>query len=876
MSDGGERPDASRELISADRWTRLEPLFDAALELPREQRTAFLEAKCSGDPALRAEMDRFLAEHDRRDSLLDHPAAERFATLLDEEMAPAIGKSLPDELQALLGSGYTVERELGGGGMSRVFIALDNRLGRKVVMKVLAPELAAAISLERFEREIRIAASLQHPNIVPLLSAGDIAGLPFYSMPFVEGSSLRGRLATSGPPTVAESVAILRDVARALAYAHEHGVVHRDIKPANVLLSGDAAVVTDFGIAKALVASRLALPDVTLTQAGASVGTPAYMSPEQASGDPGTDHRTDLYAFGCLAYELLVGRSPFDGLPLHRLLTAHLLETPRAVILQRPDTPRGLSALIARCLEKAPAARPQSAREILGDLDALTLLGRRPVPHAGVRRPGLLVGTLIALAAALAGGYAMARGRGSVPVTEAKSLAVLPFMNVSGDTAAEYFADGMTEELITALGPIEGLRVLSRTSVFAIKGHPYENVKEIGRKLGADMLLEANVRRDGARVRVSAHLVDVSRDSVVWSEEFTSKLERVFDVQDSIAHAIVSALKLTVGGARGRIYVTRATADPEAHDLYLRGRSLVASRNSAALHRAIDAFQAALARDPQYAAAFSGIADAWSLLTNFGDVPPHEAFPKAKAAALRALALDSTLAEAHTSLAIVLMFAEWDWNEAERHLLRAITLNPNYATAHQFYAWHLVLHDHGEESFRELRLAQRLDPLSLIINARMGTLLSYLGRDAESRLWALRALSIDSTFVVARAQLARTYVRLGKFPEALAVVPPLEEVLLSNIDGATPVYVAAMSGRREEARRILARLEAFAQRQYFPPDILAGAYASLGETDKAFAALERAAGERSFSLAFSEKEPMFAPLRSDPRFAALMRHIHLR
>jgi len=400
--------------------------------------------------------------------------------------------TLGDELSVQLGHAYTLERELAGGGMSRVFVAVDTALGRRVVVKTLAPDRAGELSAERFRREIQLAASLQQANIVPVLTAGEIDGVPFYTMPFVEGESLRARLASRGPHGIAETVSILRDVARALAFAHERGVVHRDIKPDNVLLSGGAAVVTDFGIAKALAAAR-GVTDATLTQAGLSVGTPAYIAPEQAAGDPNVDHRVDLYAFGVLAYELLVGATPFAGRSAQATLMAHVLEEPAPVSQKRADTPLRLSALVMQCLEKDPALRPASALEVLDALEAAL------VPDAG---------------------HAPAVG-------ERPSIAVMPFANLSPDPNDEYFADGLTDEIITDLSPIRALHVIARASMMRFKGSGKDPVT-VAREVKVRYVLDGSVRRAGTSLRLTARLVDAADGSTLWTEKLGGTVEDVF------------------------------------------------------------------------------------------------------------------------------------------------------------------------------------------------------------------------------------------------------------------------------------------------------------------------------------------------------------
>ena len=418
-------------------------------------------------------------------------------------------------LERTLGDLYVFERELQGGAMSRVFVAMDRQLGREVVMKVLPAEVAADLSADRFRREIQLAAKLQHPHIVPLLSSGEVNGTPYFTMPFVEGESLRARLARVGELPIPEAVKILREVASALSYAHKHGVVHRDIKPDNVMLTDEFALVTDFGVAKALSASTKPSDAQTLTGLGISLGTPAYMSPEQATADPSVDHRADIYAFGVMAYEMLTGALPFVGRTMQATLAANVMEKPEAIERKRPGIPPALGALIMRCLEKRPADRPQSAGDLLHELEAIPValasprkaLGLRTLTFAGAAAAVLLAAFIVYR------GIQRNSGKADQPVGQLLSVAVLPLANVGGDAQDEYFSEGMTDELANALSKLPGLRVASRTSAYAFKGKKDIDVGEIGRKLHVQAVLEGVVRRSGDRLRVGAQLTNVSTRS---------------------------------------------------------------------------------------------------------------------------------------------------------------------------------------------------------------------------------------------------------------------------------------------------------------------------------------------------------------------------
>jgi TolB-like protein len=466
-------------------------------------------------------------------------------------------------LQQSLGAGYTLERELGGGGMSRVFVAQDHALGRNVVVKVLPPELAAALSAERFKREIMLSAALQHPNIVPVLSTGTTERLPYFIMPFVEGESLRVRLGR-GPLSVREAVSVMKDVARALAYAHGRGVIHRDIKPDNIIISGATATVTDFGVAKAVAASRAGpvrgTSEVrtpggsTITHAGVSLGTPAYMAPEQAAADPNTDHRADIYALGIVAYEMLVGAPPFHGRSPQALLAAQLTELPRPISQRRYGVPAALERLIMQCLEKNPADRPRQAGDMVRALDDPELLSGAPAiaPQAAAMRRRRSVGRWISggvaiVAVALAAAYAAGAFGGGEPTETAvgalspASIAVLPIADASQDNAGRELADGLTEALTNALGRVPGLRVASRTAAAGAQGQS-GGVQEIGRALGVGKLVEGTVQRRGDTFRTTVRLLDVRDGFTEWSQTYDRPIARGFAAQDEIATEVAAAI----------------------------------------------------------------------------------------------------------------------------------------------------------------------------------------------------------------------------------------------------------------------------------------------------------------------------------------------
>src|SRR5688572_17141212 len=476
---------------------------------------------------------------------------------------------LQNQLQAALGASYRVEREIGVGGMATVFAAVETSLGRRVAIKVLQPELVAELSTDRFAREVRLAAQLQQANIVPLLSAGEAGGFSYYTMPLVQGSSLRARVAYANAAgetiPLAEAISILKDVARALAYAHAAGVVHRDIKPDNILLSGGTAVVSDFGIAKAMDAAR-ETNATTMTSPGTSLGSPGYMAPEQVAGD-NVDHRADIYAWGVVAWELLATRHPFASRTTRQaMLAAHLTEQPPAITLSNAAVPPAIAALVMSCLNKDPDRRPQSAAELLAVLDAVATPGSAPQPRAPTSKRLAAVVGAIAITAAVV--FLLPRLRGGdspPPVADSgvPSVAVLPFENIGGDTAQEYFADGMTDELATALGRLPGLRVAARSAAYRYKGQRDIDPRVVGAELGVRYLLSGSVRRTGQQVRVSAQLTGSGDAVEIWSESYTRPADDVLALQDSLTMAITSALagRLGPGSVTPPATAKRGTSD---------------------------------------------------------------------------------------------------------------------------------------------------------------------------------------------------------------------------------------------------------------------------------------------------------------------------
>ena len=779
-----------------------------------------------------------------------------------------------DHIEHGLRDSYRIIRELGGGGMSRVFLAEEIALGRLIVVKVLPADLAGTVSMDRFRREIRFAAQLQHPHVVPLLSAGEIGGIPYFTMPYVEGESLRGELNRSGEFPVRRAVQVLREVASALAYAHSHGVVHRDIKPENILISGGSAMVTDFGVAKALQASTMPSAD-EISAAGVATGTPAYMSPEQIAADRSTDHRSDVYAFGLVAYELLTGSSPFAGRPVQAMLAAHMTEKPEPLIRRR-NVPSALSHIVMRCLEKRPADRPQTAGEIVEALDA-TLYSEESVQSEAVDRsssPGGIPSryawplSAAAVIIALAGGALLvSRYKGPESPT-AKSIAVIPFRNLSANEN-EFFSEGVTEEIADALAQVPGLRVAARTRAAAVVAKGLD-LRRVGEELGVGSILQGTVQRVGDRARITVQLVSVANGFQIWNAKYDSELKDIFAVQDTIARSIVSAMRIALSAPAPEL-VRVATQSPEAHVLYLQGLYLLNRRTVKTIRQSISFFQEAIDKDPHYAQAYGGIAIAYVALPYYADLPTADTLAKATDAAARSIKLDSTTVEPYAALGLAESMM-WRNASAERAFRRALQLDSTFATARQWNALrlsHLARHD---EAVSEIRRAQQLDPQALIISTLAGQVLSAARRNEEAEAVIRRTLQIDSSFLLAYRSLTEVLIAGAKYEAAIGAARRSLELsgTRPTFDVALLLKAYVMAKRSTDARPLLAELDARSRTSRVSALGMAIAHDALGNRERSVQWLARAVTDPDPMLHAYSHSALLDHLRSDPRAAALL------
>ena len=751
-----------------------------------------------------------------------------FASIFEGPMKEALSDILADR--------YTIERVLGRGGMAVVHLAEERKHQRKVAIKILREDIGVSVGAERFLREIGIAARLSHPHIVPLIDSGQSEGLLYYVSPFVPGGSLRERLEREQRLTIDEAVRIATEVGTGLDYAHRNGFVHRDVKPENVLFADDHPLLADFGIAH--IASVDGVEPIT--KGGIALGTPEYMSPEQAAGDGEVGIATDIYALGCVVYEMLAGHPPFRGSTAIATMAKHVTEKPKPLRSIRPEVPSSIEHAVMRALSKIPSQRQASVSEFVGALQQ---------PRGAAAR--------------------------SAP-TATRSIAVLPFVNASPEPDNEYLSDGITDELIDALAKVEGLRVASRTSVFALKDKP-QDVRAIGALLDVSEVIEGTVRRSDRDLRITAQLTSTEDGSLIWSQRYDRRLDDVFAIQDEIARTIVNTLRATSFRESGDRPINRGTESVEAYGLYLRGRYEWNKRSQQGVIEAIRFFEKAIEADPGYALAYTGLADAYALHIDYRNVAVHEGFARAKTYARKALELDESLAEAHASLAWSLFIYDWDWEAAGTEFRRAIELDPQYATAHQWYGFLLASQGRLEESLVEAHSAQEGDPASVSIRRSLGYTYFYARRYEQARYHLSRAIAMNPDAEESYRVLGTIHTFAGDHKEAERV---LREALdlpgAATFTNVTLALALARAGDRSYAESILERLEQKRRDDYVSPVELATLEIALGRNDKALDWMEEAFTERRGWLAYLNVHPVVDPLRNEPRFAQLVERMGLK
>jgi TolB-like protein/Tfp pilus assembly protein PilF len=835
--------------VDQDVWRRVEDLFHESLACPPESRAEFLDGACNGDSELRREVERLLAKEARAGRFLETPAVP------GDPSASLLGLQI---------GAYRILSPLGAGGMGEVYRANDGKLGRDVAIKTLPPEFARDPGrMARFRREARTLAALNHPNIGAIYGLEESREADYLILELVEGDTL------AGPLPLNAALDCARQLAEALEAAHAQGIIHRDLKPANVKVTKGASgfpgrvKVLDFGLAKAVWGAEseqdltgLAKGAAAESLTGSIAGTPGYMSPEQARGRP-VDQRADIWAFGCLLYELLAGKRAFAGESPAGTLAAVLEHEPDWQALPA-KTPPAVRDLLRQCLQKDPGGRPSTIADARKIIEAAQR-GRSRRGTVAIAAAGLAL--LFALCAV--GFFLLAPRPGS-----ADSLAVLPFASAGGVENAEYLGEGIAEYLTNRLAQLPKLRVAARTLAFRFKGSQADP-QRAGRDLHVGTVLTGRVVERGGALNIEAELIRVEDGSRIWGARYDRGVADLVAVQEEIAGEVSGKLRQTVAAKH-------FTPNAEAYELYLKGRYYWNRRTEQTLRRAAEYFQKAIEKDPGYAMAYAGLADCYALYTTYSIESAREAAPKAKAAATRALEIDDSLASAHASLGRVKMQYDWDWDGSEREMRRAIELDPNYATAHQWYANLLAITGRNAQGIASLRRAQQLDPLSMVVNGDLGWLL-FLARRYDESIEVLRtALEMDPAFAPGHWGLGLPYEQKSMYREAAA---EFQKVLEDSRQDARALgdlgHVYAVSGQRPKALSVLNELRAISRTHYVAPMYFALIYSGLGDREHTFEHLEKGFADRSWGMVFLKSDPRFDALRTDPRFANLIARMGL-
>jgi serine/threonine protein kinase/tetratricopeptide (TPR) repeat protein len=824
-------------------WPRVKAVFDSALALEGAARAAYVVRACEHDSIVREQVESLLATHDRARTFLEAQGGR----LIDPRARTE------DELIGTSVGAYQVVSRLGAGGMGEVYLARDDKLDRQVALKLLPVQLTAdSDRLRRFHSEARSASALNHPNILVVHDFGEHNGRPFIVTEYIEGKTLRHRIDAGAVP-VREAIDIGLQVASALAAAHARDIVHRDVKPENVMIRPDGYVkVLDFGRAK--LTSAAASVNPSLTRPGSVLGTPRYMSPEQARGLD-LDARTDIWSLGVILYEMVAGHPPFDGATPTDVLAAILRADPAPLDLRAIRAPQAFGRLITRMLTKNVTDRFASVPELRTDLAAL-----KSEIESGTGRQAKT--------------QASATGKAVQPVdTLNVAIAVLPFVNAGRDADIDYLCDGITESVINNLAAIPQLRVVPRSTTFRYKGAEFDPGRAV-RELSVGILLTGRILQRHDTLDVQAELVDAVANCQLWGQKYTRKLTDIAAVEQDISREIVRALRIKLNSVEKKRLARRSTQDSEAYQLYLKGRHLWNRRTRPALERAITYFQEAIDKDSEYALAYAGLADCYAVLGSFTFRAPQDVFPQARAAARHAVGIDEALAEAHVSLAIVSVFYEADWETAGHESRRAIAIDPKYALAHHCYGCHLCFIGDFTQGLEELREAQRLEPLSPMINTQLGVGF-YLARRYDEAAQVLRnTIEFEPAFWPAHCFLGMVRLQQHDHDRAIA-----ESEVAADLSGRHPMTLAGLghvlgrAGRREQAALLLEELRTRSQTEYVAPDHLALIHVAAGDEALALEQLQQSVLQHSPFAVWLKTDPRFDGVRSNARFDSLLREV---
>ena len=864
--------------MTPERWQKIEGLLQAALERKHEARATFLSEACAGDETLRQDVESLLASNEQIDSFLESPAVEDAAGLLGHERA--------NSMVGLAIGPYTILSQLGVGGMGEVYLARDSRLGRKVALKFLPEDLTDEDRVARFKREAQAASALNHPNVATIYDIGESTGAVYIAMEYVEGQTLGARIARQ-PFDPTEMVDIVTQIANALDEAHTRGITHRDIKSDNIMLTERGQVkVLDFGLAKVRPSSEDALSKFAAKQTapGMVMGTVQYMSPEQALGRP-LDHRTDIFSLGVVMYEMAAGRLPFRGATPSEMVDQIVHAEPVSIAIARPDyhARPELEPMIRKCLEKEPDRRYQSARDLLIDLKNLKrdTDSRAVLAGAASRYKRRALRRWLAIALALlilvGGGFGLnqlfrTREEAAKAVTPAvKSIAVLPFKPLAADGRDESLGLGMAETLIMRLSKLRQITVrpLSAVSRYASL---QQDAVAAGRELKSQAVLDGTIQILGDRIRVTVRLLDTKDGRLIWSGQFDEKAADIFKVQDSISERVAQDLAVRMTEDERQRLRKHSTESAEAFEDYIRGRAYLRQANQDSGFKALESFSLALALDPNYASAYSGLSDVYNLASdNF--LAPNIALPKAREYAEKALASDESLDEAHLSMAQVRWWGDWDRQGTEKEFKRALDLNQSYAMAHLEYGRFLTQQSRFEEAIAQMKLAEEIDPQSERIRYESGWIY-YCARQYDRAINLFReALSMDMNSAQTHRRIGLAFAQKGLLKEAIAELGKALEIREDAAYESDLGWLYATMGRKNEVHKALNKLQELSRRKYVSPCYTARIYAGLGDKDHMFPLLEKAYQDHSDRLLDLQGDPVFDAYRTEPRFLDLIHRV---